>query len=199
MLACKTQNTANYCALLTVSRVFKLGWKIPGHMMGVMHLPTTAGRCRAVRFSFNVHMKILKQRLSCYGFVIRCARMDYAIQVGLQSFSKWNDITAKHTHMTWLTYGLGINGRQRRRNKKTPTMSASVFWKRTANIEIRADLLGSASSDLEQALTLLRIISGARYSGVPHSVQVRPFTLFAKPKSVTWEGEETTLQRVCTG
>lgn len=34
-------------------------------------------------------------------------------------------------------------------------------------------------------LTLLRIISGARYSGVPHSVQVRPFTRFAKPKSVT--------------
>lgn len=36
------------------------------------------------------------------------------------------------------------------------------------------------------SLTLLRIISGARYSGVPHSVQVRPFTRLAKPKSVTW-------------
>lgn len=35
-------------------------------------------------------------------------------------------------------------------------------------------------------LTLLRMISGARYSGVPHNVQVLPFTLFAKPKSVTW-------------
>lgn len=34
--------------------------------------------------------------------------------------------------------------------------------------------------------TLLRIISGARYSGVPHSVQVRPFTRLAKPKSVTF-------------
>lgn len=33
--------------------------------------------------------------------------------------------------------------------------------------------------------TLLRIISGARYSGVPHKVQVRPFTRLAKPKSVT--------------
>ena len=31
------------------------------------------------------------------------------------------------------------------------------------------------------------MISGARYSGVPHSVQVRPFTRFANPKSVTWE------------
>ncbi len=29
------------------------------------------------------------------------------------------------------------------------------------------------------------MISGAKYSGVPHKVQVRPFTLFAKPKSVT--------------
>ena len=37
-------------------------------------------------------------------------------------------------------------------------------------------------------LTLLRMISGARYSGVPHSVQVLPFTLLANPKSVTWEG-----------
>lgn len=34
---------------------------------------------------------------------------------------------------------------------------------------------------------MLRIISGARYSGVPHSVQVRPFTRLAKPKSVTWK------------
>lgn len=33
--------------------------------------------------------------------------------------------------------------------------------------------------------TLLRIISGAKYSGVPHKVQVRPFTRLAKPKSVT--------------
>lgn len=33
--------------------------------------------------------------------------------------------------------------------------------------------------------TLLRMISGARYSGVPHKVQVRPFTRLAKPKSVT--------------
>ena len=33
-------------------------------------------------------------------------------------------------------------------------------------------------------LTLLRIISGARYSGVPQRVHVRPLTRFAKPKSV---------------
>lgn len=33
--------------------------------------------------------------------------------------------------------------------------------------------------------TLLRIISGAKYSGVPHKVQVRPLTRLAKPKSVT--------------
>jgi len=33
--------------------------------------------------------------------------------------------------------------------------------------------------------TLLRMSSGARYSGVPHSVHVRPRTRFAKPKSVT--------------
>jgi hypothetical protein len=38
--------------------------------------------------------------------------------------------------------------------------------------------------------TLLRMISGARYSGVPHRVQVRPFTRFAKPKSVIWTGEK---------
>lgn len=59
-----------------------------------------------------------------------------------------------------------------------------------------SDLLGSTPYDLNQALTLLRIISGARYSGVPQSVQVRPFTLFAKPKSVTWEWEQTTLLKV---
>jgi len=35
-------------------------------------------------------------------------------------------------------------------------------------------------------LTLLRIISGARYSGVPHSVHVRPFTRLANPKSVIY-------------
>jgi hypothetical protein len=28
------------------------------------------------------------------------------------------------------------------------------------------------------------MISGARYSGVPHKVHVRPFTLLANPKSV---------------
>ena len=32
--------------------------------------------------------------------------------------------------------------------------------------------------------TLLRMISGAKYSGVPHNVQVRPLTRLAKPKSV---------------
>lgn len=37
--------------------------------------------------------------------------------------------------------------------------------------------------------TLLKIISGAKYSGVPHSVHVRPLTRFAKPKSVTYERE----------
>lgn len=37
----------------------------------------------------------------------------------------------------------------------------------------------------EEVPTLLRMISGARYSGVPHKVQVRPFTRLAKPKSVT--------------
>ena len=36
-------------------------------------------------------------------------------------------------------------------------------------------------------LTLLRIISGARYSGVPHRVHVLPFTLLANPKSVTYK------------
>ena len=40
------------------------------------------------------------------------------------------------------------------------------------------------------------MISGARYSGVPQSVQVRPFTLFAKPKSVTWERELSMLMKV---
>ena len=35
-------------------------------------------------------------------------------------------------------------------------------------------------------LTLLRMISGARYSGVPQRVHVLPFTLFANPKSVTY-------------
>lgn len=35
-------------------------------------------------------------------------------------------------------------------------------------------------------LTLLRMISGARYSGVPQRVHVLPLTLLAKPKSVTF-------------
>lgn len=34
--------------------------------------------------------------------------------------------------------------------------------------------------------TLERMISGARYSGVPQSVHVRPLTRLAKPKSVIW-------------
>ena len=33
--------------------------------------------------------------------------------------------------------------------------------------------------------TFDRMISGAKYSGVPHSVHVRPLTFLAKPKSVT--------------
>ena len=39
-------------------------------------------------------------------------------------------------------------------------------------------------------VTLLRIISGARYSGVPHNVQVLPLTRLANPKSVIckWNG-----------
>ena len=36
-----------------------------------------------------------------------------------------------------------------------------------------------------EAFTLLRMISGARYSGVPQSVHVLPLTLLANPKSVT--------------
>ena len=36
-------------------------------------------------------------------------------------------------------------------------------------------------------LTLLRMISGARYSGVPHRVHVLPLTRLAKPKSVIWK------------
>lgn len=47
----------------------------------------------------------------------------------------------------------------------------------------RTDLRGSERG--EEVPTLLRMISGARYSGVPHKVQVRPFTRLAKPKSVT--------------
>ena len=35
--------------------------------------------------------------------------------------------------------------------------------------------------------TLDRIISGAKYSGVPQSVHVLPLTRFAKPKSVTFK------------
>jgi len=38
--------------------------------------------------------------------------------------------------------------------------------------------------------TLLRMISGARYSGVPHNVHVLPLTRFAKPKSVTWKQQK---------
>lgn len=34
--------------------------------------------------------------------------------------------------------------------------------------------------------TFERMISGARYSGVPHRVHVRPLILFAKPKSVIY-------------
>ena len=45
--------------------------------------------------------------------------------------------------------------------------------------------LNGTYSQLSTTLTLLRMISGARYSGVPHNVHVLPFTLFAKPKSVT--------------
>lgn len=39
----------------------------------------------------------------------------------------------------------------------------------------------------EELHTLLRMISGARYSGVPHNVQVLPFTRLANPKSVTYK------------
>jgi hypothetical protein len=40
-------------------------------------------------------------------------------------------------------------------------------------------------------LTLLRMISGAKYSGVPHNVHVRPFTRLANPKSVTFQHLQT--------
>lgn len=44
------------------------------------------------------------------------------------------------------------------------------------------------------SLTLLRMISGARYSGVPHNVQVRPLTRFANPKSVTCDANEINVR-----
>ena len=37
----------------------------------------------------------------------------------------------------------------------------------------------------ELIVTLLRIISGAKYSGVPHNVHVRSVICLANPKSVT--------------
>lgn len=39
-------------------------------------------------------------------------------------------------------------------------------------------------------LTLLRITSGARYSGVPQRVHVLPRTFLAKPKSVTYKNRK---------
>lgn len=44
-------------------------------------------------------------------------------------------------------------------------------------------------SEKQRLHTLLRMISGARYSGVPHNVQVLPFTRLANPKSVTYMSE----------
>lgn len=41
--------------------------------------------------------------------------------------------------------------------------------------------------------TLDRMISGARYSGVPQRVQVLPLTRLAKPKSVTLNEETTSV------
>ena len=41
--------------------------------------------------------------------------------------------------------------------------------------------------------TLDCIISGARYSGVPHKVQVRSLIFFAKPKSVIWRKQTKSM------
>lgn len=49
----------------------------------------------------------------------------------------------------------------------------------------------------EKLHTLLRMISGARYSGVPHSVQVLPFTRLANPKSVTYKSGAHTAWAKC--
>lgn len=43
-----------------------------------------------------------------------------------------------------------------------------------------------SSIEKQELHTLLRMISGAKYSGVPHNVQVLPFTRLANPKSVTY-------------
>lgn len=65
-----------------------------------------------------------------------------------------------------------------------------LSWELTCLCNIKSSAVHYGPS---WALTLLRMISGARYSGVPQSVQVRPFTLFANPKSVTWGAECTAL------
>ena len=65
-----------------------------------------------------------------------------------------------------------------------------ITWKKISNFFLVKHQLISYSTETERndqkkfIYTLLRIISGARYSGVPHRVHVRPFTFFANPKSV---------------
>lgn len=162
-----------------------------GHMK--VYFPTTTGRWRAARFRFNVHIKSWN-RLSCFGFIIRCARMDYAFHIGLQSFSKWKKHHSQAHGHQWRGWS-SINGCHHKKHTQCLCKIFENEWLKLSYIW-SSDALGSTPFDLNQALTLLRIISGARYSGVPQSVQVRPFTLFANPKSVTWEQEQTTLLKV---
>ena len=55
----------------------------------------------------------------------------------------------------------------------------------TRGIEFAEDWEFHYQYEQNKNLTLLRIISGAKYSGVPQSVHVLPLTRLPKPKSVT--------------
>ena len=72
-------------------------------------------------------------------------------------------------------HSLWLRGREPQ-GRATPTKS-----KREINRE------GLLSEAMRAGCTLLWMISGAKYSGVPHSVQVLSSTLFAKPKSVIFK------------
>ena len=72
-------------------------------------------------------------------------------------------------------------GRDRERREGRKEGGGREEAKRRKDLHIT---ISNIHHDVMQCVTLERMISGARYSGVPQRVHVRPFTRFAKPKSV---------------
>lgn len=115
----------------------------------------------------------------------------------LKSYCIYQDVTIIWTFSAWnkLEFYFPLYEKPVRTNK-----GMKYGYRVTEQIQTGYSVTKSVQVDILRwdinLHTLLRMISGARYSGVPHSVHVLPFTLLANPKSVTWKSGNMLLDSI---